>query len=92
MVTASVKDKFMLFLESQFVYMPKEKSKSFNLIKAMQGVAYHLLEKQGGLSKLSIAFLNEERRKRRKLPPLSNLDYNCMDRASIKIKKVLDSL
>lgn len=41
---------------------------------------------------MSIAFLNEERRKHRKLPPLSNLDYNCMDRASIKLRKVLDSL
>lgn len=51
-----------------------------------------MMEKQGGLSKLSIAYLNEERRKRKKLPPLSNLDYNCMDRASIKLKKVLDAL
>ena len=51
-----------------------------------------MIEKQGGLSKMQIAYLNEERRKRKKLPPLSNLDYNCMDRASIKLKKVLDAL
>ena len=28
------------------------------------------------------AIMNEERRKRRKLPPLSDIDYNCIDRAA----------
>lgn len=61
-------------------------------MNAMQGSVYQLIEKDGGLSKLNIAFLNEERRKRRKLPPMSQLDYNCMDRASIKLRTILDCL
>ena len=51
-----------------------------------------MLEKQGGLSKLHIAFMNEHRRKKKALPPLTEIDYNCMDRASLKLKLVLDTL
>jgi len=58
----------------------------------MQGSIYHIIEKEGGLTKMNIAFLNEERRKQRRLPPLSQLDYNCMDRASIKLRTILDCL
>ena len=36
--------------------------------------------------------MNEHRRKKRKLPPLTAIDYNCMDRASLKLKLVLDTL
>ena len=59
---------------------------------ALQDSVYHMLEKKGGLAKLAIALMNEERRRIKKLPPLSVVDYNCMDRASIKVKMVLDTL
>ena len=36
--------------------------------------------------------MNEHRRAKRALPPLTNIDYNCMDRASLKLKMVLDTL
>ena len=62
------------------------------LLKAMKESIYQLLEKKGGLSKLNIAILNEHRRKKRHLPPLTAIDYNCMDRASLKLKMVLDTL
>ena len=58
----------------------------------MQDSVYHIMQKRGGLAKLSIAIMNEERRKQKKLPPLSVVDYNCMDRAAIKIRMVLDTL
>ena len=58
----------------------------------MKDSVYHLLEKKGGLSKLSIAHMNEHRRKKRSLPPLTAIDYNCMDRASLKLKLVFDTL
>ena len=51
-----------------------------------------MIEKKGGLAKLAIAIMNEERRKFKKLPPLSVVDYNCMDRAAIKIRMVIDTL
>ena len=41
---------------------------------------------------MSIAIMNEHRRKKRSLPPLTAIDYNCMDRASLKLKMVLDTL
>ena len=53
---------------------------------------YQILEKREGLSKLNIALMNEHRRKKRALPPLTAIDYNCMDRASLKLKMVLDTL
>jgi hypothetical protein len=40
MVTAPANDHFISFLESQFVSLPKEKSKALKLIKAMQGDVY----------------------------------------------------
>jgi len=36
--------------------------------------------------------MNEERRKLKNLPPLTEIDYNCIDRASIKLKFILDCL
>jgi hypothetical protein len=36
--------------------------------------------------------MNEERRKRMNLPPLKVIDYNCIERAGIKLKLILDCL
>ena len=87
-----IADKFMTFLNSQSVPIPKDKSTHMALLEAMKDSVYHLLEKRGGLSKLSIAFMNEHRRKKKNLPPLTPVDYNCMDRASLKLRMVLDTL
>ena len=82
----------MAFLTTQTVGLPKDQTRTVELLKAMKESVYHLLEKKGGLSKLNIAIMNEHRRKKRSLPPLTAIDYNCMDRASLKLKMVLDTL
>jgi hypothetical protein len=61
-------------------------------MSAMSQSIYWLLEKKGGLPSLHVASLNEERRRIKQLPSLSQLDYNCMDRAAIKLKLILDCL
>lgn len=91
-INEPIVDKFMKFLNSQTVAVPQDKSMHIELMKSMKESIYHMLEKKGGLSKLNIAFMNEHRRKQRQLPPLTAIDYNCMDRASIKLKMVLDTL
>lgn len=82
----------MTFLNSQRVSLPKDHGRQVELLRAMKESIYFMLEKKGGLSRLNIAIMNETRRKKRKLPPLTAIDYNCMDRASLKIKMVLDTL
>lgn len=47
---------------------------------------------QGGPTRKNMAYLNEERRKRLGLPPLTEVDYNCMERAAAKLKLVVDCL
>ena len=87
-----LQDQFREFLASQYVPLPKDRSHQYRLMCALQDSVYHMLEKQGGLAKLAVALMNEERRRIKKLPPLSVVDYNCMDRASIKVRMVLDTL
>lgn len=41
---------------------------------------------------MQVALMNEERRRIRALPSLTQLDYNCIDRAAIKLRLVLDCL
>lgn len=41
---------------------------------------------------MHIALLNEERRKLKSLPPLTQIDYNCIDRAAIKLRLIIDCL
>ncbi len=36
--------------------------------------------------------LNEERRRRLKLTPLTPIDYNCMERAAQKLRLIVDCL
>lgn len=50
------------------------------------------MEKKGGLSSLQIALMNEERRRIKQLPALKSIDYNCIDRAAIKLRLILDCL
>ncbi len=61
-------------------------------MKAMSESVYRLIEKQGGLSSMHVALMNEERRKIKSLPPISQIDYNCIDRAAIKLRLILDCL
>jgi hypothetical protein len=39
-----------------------------------------------------MALLNEERRRLLKLPPLTPVDYNCIERAATKLKLIVDTL
>jgi len=41
---------------------------------------------------MHVALMNEERRKVKSLPPISQIDYNCLDRAAIKLRLILDCL
>ena len=41
---------------------------------------------------MQIALMNEERRRIKQLPSLTQLDYNCIDRAAIKLRLILDCL
>lgn len=44
------------------------------------------------LPRENLNLMNEERRRRQGLLPLTVIDYNCMDRAAVKLKIVLDCL
>lgn len=48
--------------------------------------------KNNGQIEDNLALMNEERRKRKGLPPLSIIDYNCIDRAAFKIRTILECL
>ena len=50
------------------------------------------MEKRNGLPSMQIAQMNEERRRIKQLPSLTKLDYNCIDRAAIKLRLILDCL
>jgi hypothetical protein len=44
------------------------------------------------LPRQNLNLMNEERRRRQGLLPLTVIDYNCMDRAALKLKIILDCL
>lgn len=88
----SLQNKFAEFLNSQTAPLPKDNSNQWKLILSLQDDVYAWLNKKGGLNKNSVSLMNEERRKQQGLPPLSTLDYNCIDRASIKLRLVIDTL
>lgn len=85
-------DQFKAFLSDNVVRLPKPESNQNKLMKAMSQSIYRLLAKEGGLSSTHMALLNEERRKIKSMPPLSQIDYNCIDRAAIKLRLILDCL
>ena len=82
---------FQQFLTEHTVKLPDSQTNRFKLLKNMQAKSYFELHAKE-LEIETIVLLNEERRKYKKLPPLTPLDYNCIDKAAIKIKTVLDTL
>jgi len=87
----SLQTPFQQFLTEHTVKLPDSQSNRFKLLKNMQAKSYFELNaKELGLS--TVVILNEERRKYKKLPPLTPLDYNCIDKAALKIRTVLDTL
>lgn len=50
------------------------------------------MEKKNGVTRKNMAFMNEERRRRLGLPPLTAIDYNCIERAATKVKLIVDCL
>jgi hypothetical protein len=71
------------FINEHYLFLPANKQgSSYNLLKALQSKPYSEIEKHTNPSKKNMAFMNEERRKRLGLPPLTEIDYNCMERAA----------
>lgn len=84
---------FAKFLELHFVPLPGTTTGQFKLMKTLAQNNYS--ERQNNnvqLSKEGVALMNEERRRRMGLLPLTVTDYNCIDRAALKIKIVIDCL
>ena len=82
-------EKFMInigdFVKEHYLYLPNNKQDSmYRLLKALaqKAPAYAEVEKRDGINKHSLTMLNEERRRRLKLAPLTPIDYNCMERAA----------
>jgi len=81
------------FINEQYLYLPTNRqSQAYQLLRALQSAPYAEAEKNGGPTKKNMAFMNEERRKRLGLPPLTQIDYNCLERAALKLKLVIDCL
>jgi hypothetical protein len=84
---------FKRFLELHFVPLPGDTSGQYKLMKALAHKGYNERQNQNiNLTQQSIAYMNEERRRRLGLLPLTVIDYNCIDRAALKLKIVLDCL
>jgi hypothetical protein len=82
---------FQQFLVEHTVKLPNTKTNQFKLLKNMQAKNYFELNSTP-LENTAIVLLNEERRRYKKLPPLTPLDYNCIDKAASKLNTVLDTL
>jgi DNA-binding PadR family transcriptional regulator len=81
------------FINENFLYLPANKeSSSYKLLKALQSSGYSEFEKKSGVTRKNMAHMNEERRRRLNLPPLTSIDYNCIERAAQKLKLVIDCL
>lgn len=81
------------FINEHYLYLPaNQASGAYQLLKALQSKPYEEVEKNTGSIRRNMAFMNEERRKRLSLPPLTSIDYNCLERAGMKLKLVLDCL
>lgn len=85
-------DQFKQFLADHYVRLPKPRSNQIKLMSAMSQSIYWLMEKRNGLPSMQVAQMNEERRRIKQLPSLTKLDYNCIDRAAIKLRLILDCL
>mmetsp|Transcript_31901 Transcript_31901/g.48883 ORF Transcript_31901/g.48883 Transcript_31901/m.48883 type:complete len:113 (-) Transcript_31901:4141-4479(-) len=82
------------FINDHYLYLPQNKkgSSQYRLMRALQEKGYEQHDKNFGSNRKNMAFLNEERRRFMKLPPLTEVDYNNMERAAIKIKLIVDCL
>ena len=92
-ITIKDKNPFQFFLEMNFVTLPNARSKQYELLKRLQAKGYNARERRNVVMPLeNVNLMNEERRKRMGLLPLSVIDYNCIDRAALKVKLILDCL
>lgn len=81
------------FINENYLYLPANQATSaFRLVRALQDEAYGEVEKKNGVTRKNMAFMNEERRRRLGLPPLTAIDYNCIERAATKVKLIVDCL
>ena len=81
------------FINEHYLYLPANRQgNAYQLLRALQSKPYGEVEKHSGLTRKNMAFMNEERRKRLGLPPLTPIDYNCLERAAQKLRLVVDCL
>ena len=81
------------FINENYLYLPANTTDSkYRLLAALQSRDYHEQHKKEGLAAKAVARLNEERRRRRRLPPLPAIDYNAIERAAQKLKLIIDCL
>ena len=58
----------------------------------MQEKKYGEQAKNPSLPIETVVIMNEERRRQENLPPMTEIDYNCIDRAALKLKYIIDCL
>ena len=75
-----------------FVPLPRTDKGQYKLMQNLQASGYAEILKKNGLNEDNMAIMNEERRKRKGLPPLTILDYNSIDRAALKLKSIIECL
>lgn len=75
-----------------FIPLPQTDTGQYKLIQNLQALNYFERFKNNGLIEDNVAIMNEERRKRKGLPPLAVIDYNCIDRAALKVKIIIECL
>lgn len=75
------------------MHLPQSQHDSkMKLMKALQKDEYSQMQKRADVNVRSLALLNEERRKMLDLPPLTAIDYNCIERAAVKLKLIVECL
>ena len=62
------------------------------LIRALQSDEYLNVRKRDEVQSKSLLLLNEYRRKKLHLPALTPVDYNCIERAVMKLRLIVECL
>ena len=73
------------FINENFLYLPSNAgatTSQYKLLQALQERGYDEHQKNTGNKFKNLTLLNEERRRLMSLPPLTSIDYNCMERAA----------
>lgn len=81
------------FIYENYLHLPQDNHLSkFKLIKSLQADAYLNIRKRDEVQTRSLLAINEDRRKRLGLPALTPIDYNCIERAVLKLRLIVECL